>query len=193
LALVAAIVLGGLPHAPIAPVRAGPASFFTVNSAGVAGLDGCDAFPGDCTPREAIEDGNASPGRANIVFDIPGAGVQTIELAFALPQITDGTIIDGYSQPGAKSNTLRRGTNAKLNIALTGPNSHGLELNAGLEGITVRGLAIGGFGQTGILVANSTNLVIEGNFVGTDARRVPRQRGRPDRRRQTRGAQYHFR
>ena len=56
--------------------------------------------------RTAITSAN-SIGGATIDFDIPGGGVQTINLASALPAITaSATIIDGTSQPGYSSTPL---------------------------------------------------------------------------------------
>jgi parallel beta-helix repeat protein len=93
----------------------------------------------------------------------------TISPASPLPTITDPVIIDGYTQPGASSNTLAIGSNAVLLIELNGANAgsdaNGLTINAGSS--TVRGLAINRFGGVGIQVASSQNL-IDGNFLGTD-------------------------
>jgi hypothetical protein len=47
--------------------------------------------------------GNPSPDE--IAFDIPGSGVQTIDLTSALPSISKPIFIDGYTQPGASANT----------------------------------------------------------------------------------------
>ena len=54
-----------------------------------------------------------------------GSGVQTIAPASALPTITDGVTIDGYSQPGASANTNApdQGTNAVILIEIDGTNT----------------------------------------------------------------------
>src|SRR5262249_3157082 len=77
--------------------------------------------------RQAILDSNAhanplTPGNAadEIDFNIPGAGVHTIQPSSALPTITDAVNINGYSQPGASPNTLTVGDNAVLEIQLNG-------------------------------------------------------------------------
>ena len=44
-----------------------------------------------------------------------------------------------------------------------------LTLAAGSDGSTIRGLAIGDFAAHGIAIQNSSNNVIAGNFLGTDA------------------------
>src|SRR5438876_296122 len=50
--------------------------------------------------RQAISDANAAPGVDDISFNIPGTGVQTINLASPLPTVTDVVTIDGTTQPG---------------------------------------------------------------------------------------------
>ena len=109
-----------------------------------------------------------------INFDIPAPGVQSIRPSPALPAVTDPIWIDGYTQPGARPNTLEEGTNAVLLIALTnvgGPVPiDGLTINAGSS--VVRGLAINGFvgaGRRGILLQTKGSNVVQGNFIGTNA------------------------
>src|SRR4029453_9676203 len=53
-----------------------------------------------------------------IPFSIPGAGPHTISPLTPLPALTDPVIIDGYSQPGASSNTLAKGDNALLQVVV---------------------------------------------------------------------------
>src|SRR5215467_524995 len=79
-----------------------------------------DSGPGSL--RQAILDSNAAFGADEIVFAIPGSGVHTIALASALPAMTDGVILDGYSQPGASPNTLPvgHGLNTVLMIEIDG-------------------------------------------------------------------------
>lgn len=134
--------------------------------------------------RAAIEEANShGAGADTIAFNIAGAGVRTIKLASSLPSVRVPVVIDGYTQPGAKANTLADGDNATLLIELTaakpanqsGAIAHGLVLNAGNS--TVRGLVINNFSQRAIYVTpfGSTDqpaedgTVIEGNFIGTDA------------------------
>ena len=75
--------------------------------------------------REAINLANSAPGADTIDFDIPGTGVQTISLLSALPTITDPVVINGYTQPGAKQNSLANGDNAVLLIELSGASACG--------------------------------------------------------------------
>lgn len=136
-----------------------------------------DSGPGSL--RSALTCANMSPGLDVITFGIPGSGVQTIRPAMALPAITDAVLIDGYSQPGAKSNTVsinnsdpaKRGLNGTLLIELSGP-AGGAPAMSGLtitgNGSTVRGLVINGFANSGIVVSGDNN-VIAGNYIGTNA------------------------
>ncbi|HEV7903867.1 MAG TPA: carboxypeptidase regulatory-like domain-containing protein [Pyrinomonadaceae bacterium] len=121
--------------------------------------------------RQAIIDSNATAGVQSINFQIASAGVQTITLASALPQITDAVIIDGYTQPGASANTLANGDNAvlfvELNGAQAGAGAHGLSVSAGAT--TIKGLVINRFTGSGINISGGSNNRIEGNFIGTNA------------------------
>jgi CSLREA domain-containing protein len=155
---------------------------FTVSSL----LDTPDANPGDnlcqdasdppvCTLRAAIEEANAhanSGGADRIEFGVAG----TIAPGSALPAIADQVVIDGYTAPGAmsNSNSAGQGFNTVLTIVLDGTSagmsSAGLQLGgaATAAGSTVRGLVIQRFDGPGIYVATDT-VTIEGNFIGTNA------------------------
>lgn len=111
-----------------------------------------------------------------------------------MPQIEDPLTIDGYTQPGASPNTRAVGNDASLKIELSGRNiagdqadygSNGLNImgspyedNLGADGSVVRGLVINdfpwgagdyGFSAHGIDINYADDVVIEGNFIGTDA------------------------
>jgi predicted outer membrane repeat protein len=121
--------------------------------------------------RQAILDANAAANRAGgpdvIQFNIPGSGVQVVQPLSSLPTITDPVFLDGYSQPGATSNTLAGGDNAVLLIRIDGSAAgagvNGLVLNANTS--TVRGLSVTGFGGDGLDVGGSGN-TLAGNFIG---------------------------
>ncbi|MEN3369511.1 MAG: hypothetical protein V7609_1654 [Verrucomicrobiota bacterium] len=134
-----------------------------------------DSGPGSF--RQAILDANASPGPDRVVFNIPGAGVQVISVLSSLPQITDSLVIDGYTQPGAKPNSLEVGSDAVLLINLQRAQStniaEGLTINA--SNCTIRGLSITNFlqqnpffisGGVGIGVRGGSGNKIEGCFLG---------------------------
>ncbi len=126
--------------------------------------------------REAILATNATAGLDLITFNIAGAGVHTIQINStgegALPFITDGVIIDGYTQPLATTNTLLVGGNATLLIeldgSLVGGTGDGLHIAAGGDGTTIRGLVINRFGGDGIEINTAGGASIEGNFIGTN-------------------------
>ncbi len=119
--------------------------------------------------REAIIAANNTTGTDTVNFSIAGTGVKTINMASALPAITDTIVINGYSQTGASANTLATGNNAVLNMVLdgsaAGAGANGLTLAAGSAGSTISGLVINNFSQYGISVSSAGN-TIAGNFIG---------------------------
>ncbi|HAZ47375.1 MAG TPA: hypothetical protein DCZ55_23695 [Cyanobacteria bacterium UBA11371] len=129
---------------------------------------------GEGSLRQAILDANADSGTETIRFNISGSGTQTINLASALPNITETVVINGYTQSGASKNTLATGNNAILNVVLNGSgagaNANGLVLADGADGSTIEGLAIQGFTGSGITTkSGSDGNIIRGNFIGTNA------------------------
>ena len=123
--------------------------------------------------RQAILDNDADTANTaadTIDFNIPGAGVHTIQPLLELPEITHPVVIDGYSQPGTHPNTQAVGDDAALGIELDGSlvvgDSRGLIISA--SGSTVRGLVINRFVGYGIHVGVNGGNVITGNFIGTD-------------------------
>jgi hypothetical protein len=122
--------------------------------------------------RQAIIDANGHTGLDMIAFNIPGSGVRTITPATALPVIAGPVVIDGYTQSGSSANTLAGGDNAVLLIeisgAVVGNTGNGLVFGTTAPGSTVRGLVINNGWGTAILV-QSSGLVVEGCFLGTDA------------------------
>ncbi len=115
--------------------------------------------------RQAISDANTAGG-GTISFDIPGTGVQTISPTGGLPAITAPTKIDGFTQPGALSNTQGFGQadNASLQIVLV---DGGLTVGPGGAGSVIRGLSFTsnmGFGTAIDVEAN--NVTVAGNFIG---------------------------
>jgi len=149
-------------------------AIFTVTNTGDNGGVNPGANAGTGTLRQAIIDANAAAGADTINFNIPGAGVQTINLNAVLPSITSQINIDGFSQPGATANTLTSGSNANLLIELNGAgagNSAGIVLISGSSNSTIKGLVIDRFNRQGILInfaASATNVRIQGNYIGTD-------------------------
>jgi hypothetical protein len=125
--------------------------------------------------RQALTDANLNAGADTIVFAIPGAGPHTLSPTSLLPELTGPTLLDGYSQPGASSNTLADGWNAQIRIRLDGLaapfNASGLVLGTGATASTVRGIAFTGWSRSGIKVL-ANDSVVTGNLIGlaVDAR-----------------------
>lgn len=128
-----------------------------------------DSGPGSL--RQAILDANADPAWDTIAFNIPGDGVHTIQPLTALPDITDATTIDGYTQPGSKMNTGNSpGDDAVINIVIDGRlTSTPLQIhfNAPMRPFRVQGICLNH--ADGIRVQSTFAPVqIWGNFLGTD-------------------------
>lgn len=190
-----ALLLGLLPVAPPAYVVATFVVNSTGDEPDTSTADGvCDVDPSPvvtrCTPRAAIQQANATAnagGPDRINFTILPVGnacnatlVCTISPGSALPTITQAVVIDGYTQPGAAPNTAPapQPLNTVLKIELSGANAtggfvSGLEVAgfggaAALDGSAIRGLAINRFSGDGIAVTFARDIVIAGNFLGTD-------------------------
>ena len=86
-------------------------------------------------------DADATQGLDTITFNIPGSGVQTINLLIALPTITDPVVIDATTQPGYAGSPL-----IELNGAQTTRN--GFQITGGNS--TIRGFIINRFGSGGV-------------------------------------------
>src|SRR5262249_51379676 len=102
-----------------------------------------DRGPGSLRAAMTAAAASNSPGADTILFKIHGTGPFVIELASPLPVLAHPTVINGYSQPGAHTNTLTTGDNAVIQIQLDGSNSGGADgivLSGG--GSTVEGLSI---------------------------------------------------
>lgn len=138
--------------------------------------------------RKAITDGVAATvGNAAhdtvIAFNIPGTGVHTIRPTSPLPPIKD-LLIDGYTQPGSRANTLAKGSDAILTIEIDGINAgaaadglanQGTVPGAGIPNVTIRGLVINRFSGAGIRVSGPGGagfpgyITLQGCYIGTDA------------------------
>src|SRR5262245_59151287 len=132
----------------------------TVNSAADTDDGACSVL--NCTLREAINNANNGPGLDRIVFNVPGAGVQTITLVSTLPTITSPLEIDGTTQPGFVNSPL-----LELNGQNLGGAASGLRITAGSS--TIRALVINRFPAHGILIDTNGSNVIQTSYIGTDA------------------------
>lgn len=174
------LIATGLCAALLLTLAGGPAAaatLFTVTNTNDSGAGSL---------RQAILSANAAPNSAHdntVVFAIPGNGVHSIRPASPLPPIKD-MLIDGYSQPGAKPNTLAIGSDAVLTIELDGSAAGagadglvnlGAVPGAGSPNVTVRGLVINRFGGRGIFITGPGGngfpgyATVQGCYIGTDA------------------------
>ena len=152
-----------------------PNAILVVNTTGdqndqIPGDGFCNDGAGNCSLRAAIQEANAFAGANQIEFNLPGScGGSSITPTSPLPDITDSVTIDGYSNPGALTNTAQTGDNANLCVLVdgssAGSNADGLRIAA--VNTTVRGLVILNFGDAGIEV-NAAGGIVEGNFIGTN-------------------------
>lgn len=126
-----------------------------------------DTGPGSL--REQVALANATPGPQTIVFNLPGDGPQTTNLASPLV-ITDTLLIDGYSQRGSVRNTNATGAvNAQVMVRLVGTGGFdGLVFTDTADRSGVWGLALSGF-LTAITVNGAQGVTVGGSVVGAPA------------------------
>ena len=99
--------------------------------------------------RSAISAAEVTDTRDEIVFEIPGEGVHTIELDVALPVISKPLTIDGYSQLGA--NPATEDSPAEPKVVIDAANvARGLDI--GGDEIEIRGLVVKNAQEDGIVV-----------------------------------------
>jgi Right handed beta helix region len=115
--------------------------------------------------RSVISAAEATDTRDEIVFEIPGESVHTIELDVALPVISKPLTIDGYSQLGANPATEDSPAEPKVVIDAASV-ARGLDI--GGDEIEIRGLVVKNAQEDGIVVNGRAN-VIAGNHIGTNA------------------------
>jgi len=120
----------------------------TVSGAQLSVTTTADAGPGSL--RQAIDDANASPGSDTISFAIPqgectAGGFCEIEVLSDLPEITDGAIIDGTTQPryGTAQDNVCATATAPLSprVQITGEVDSLLHVTSP-DRVTIRGLAL---------------------------------------------------
>jgi CSLREA domain-containing protein len=184
LGVLAATLLVGLLFFSVPASAQDAGSTFTVDSTAddadaKVGTGGCATAAGACTLRAAIQEANKHSGPDTIAFNIPGEGVQTIQLIRGLPKLTDTsgpTTIDGYSQPGSSANTDPLASNAAIKVEIKGtgtvlPADGGITaLDIASSGNTVRGLAFYDlYRSIRLQGSDSHDNHITGSFIGTNA------------------------
>ena len=121
--------------------------------------------------RDAISIANQVGGQHTIQFDLPGCP-SVISLATPLPYITSDITIDGYSQAGSAPNHSEESFDATLCVLIKPATSaaSAFRVPAAANGgtnasLTLKGLGVGGFGQSVTLLGGHTH-VIQGNQFG---------------------------
>ena len=147
------------------------ADIFVVNTTDDTSDGTCNVA--HCSLREALAAAQSGVGAPHVInFNIPGAGVRTINVATTLPLISQSTTIDGYTQPGSSPNTNATGAiNAVPLIELRGNGSAtGIQIInfGGNPNALVRGI-IGSNFSGGVFVLLSASLTVRGSFIGTTA------------------------
>ena len=115
--------------------------------------------------RQAILDANLNPGTDGIAFNIPGAGVHTIQPLTALPSISDPVTIDGTTQPGYAAGSPV----IELDGSVAGTGVHGVNIVTGGDGSTIAGLVVNSFSANGINIFFSGGNTVRDSYIGTDA------------------------
>src|SRR4051812_41379872 len=88
------------------------AAFFAAHASGADFVVTNTNATGAGSLYQAITDANTVRGADRVLFNIPGAGVHKIDVSQTpLPQVLESLVLDGYSQPGAKPNSLAVGDN----------------------------------------------------------------------------------
>jgi titin len=113
--------------------------------------------------RQAIIDSSSDSEIANaIYFDIPGDGVQTINLLSALPALTQRVTIDRTTQSGNDGQYPL----IQIDGSEAGEGAVGLDVEASASGSSFHGLSITGFSVGGMLVVGASNVAIVNDDIG---------------------------
>ncbi|MFK7885229.1 MAG: LamG-like jellyroll fold domain-containing protein, partial [Gammaproteobacteria bacterium] len=135
----------------------------TTSMANLSASDGGDGI----SLREAIlalNEPTNGTGPHRIEFNISGAGPHTINLASALPAISNAVIIDGTTEPDFAGTPM-----IVLDASTVGGGADMLVLASGSGGSTIRGLVIKQFAGNAIEVqSGSDGNTIVGNYLGTN-------------------------
>ena len=152
--------------------RALLASFTVTNTSPLASMPGSLGYE--------IDQSNATVamvGSPNVIqFNIAASGPQAIALTQQLPDITQPTDIQGYTEPGSSANTnpLTGADNAVLTIILTGGGdvANGLSFDLAAAGGGVEGVDFEGFTNNAITI-NANTVSVSGDFIGVAPNGTP--------------------
>ncbi|MCA1685749.1 MAG: hypothetical protein LC745_07125, partial [Planctomycetia bacterium] len=110
--------------------------------------------------RQAIRTANGLPGVNTITFHIPGPSPHVITPGSPLPALTKPAVVDARTEPGYRGVPV-----VTLDGSRAGAVANGLEVLGGSTG--VYGLAVDGFGGSGVVLASGHNTV-QADRIGTD-------------------------
>ena len=131
-------------------------NYFGTNASGTRALDSSSHLI--ATGDENLLVGGAAPGAGNVV----SGGSNTAEGSFELKGVVNGVVQGNFI-----------GTDAAGKAAI-GNDGHGMKL-ANCSGVTIGGASpaarnvISGNNGPGVILYNSSNTVVQGNYIGTDA------------------------
>src|SRR5579884_2750966 len=169
LVVLSLVATSGTASASIDTRGATPQTLTVTTTGDVASPCTSAAYSLRCAITQANSDGSGDTIQFNIPSSDSGCkpvtvqgqtvNVCTIEPSSDLPQlVASNTMLNGYSQPGARQNTLPmgQGDNAILTLQLDGSTgAGGLALGGSASSNTITGLEITHFGY-GILLSSST-------------------------------------
>ncbi len=113
--------------------------------------------------RQFIQNANSIVGTQTSAFVIGAGGAQTITLASALPIITQTVNLNGTTQAGFVSAPI-------IEVSGNGVAADGFVLSgAGANASLIRGFVLNRFTDDNVLIINSSNNVVAGNYIGTNA------------------------
>ena len=155
--LALASLVGVAVFVPASPPRARANPVLVVEST---------ANSGSHTLRDAMATANSVPGADRIEFDLDGPAPHVIAPTSGLPGITETLVIDGTSQPGFSAATHKP---VVVLDGINAGNAGALSIGGPAAGGTqIRGLEIIRFQFRAITVDTAPNVVIAGNYIGTD-------------------------
>ncbi|MBZ0282447.1 MAG: CSLREA domain-containing protein [Anaerolineae bacterium] len=155
------IIMAGLVFLAILSAVHAQGTTFTVTTTADTDDGLCDA---DCSLREAINAANNQAGTDTIAFNVPGAGVHTIQPITPLPPIMDTVVLDAKTQPGYSGLPLIELDGSLLTSGFDG---HGLVVAT--TGSIVCGLAVNYFPGNGIVISDGNSNTIESSHIGIDS------------------------
>jgi hypothetical protein len=125
------------------------------------------ADSGGGTLRDAINQANSSGGSSQIVFNLPGGNVATINLLSPLPSIVATVSLDATTQGNIQGAAAITPQATPGVVELNGGNSVSVALDIRSSSNVIRGFAVNRCGNA-IQLSQGSQSITEGNSLGTD-------------------------